>query len=442
MNGTVLAFTIGVALATGVVFSIVPAIRATSGGVTSAPGAGRRATMGVPHARVAGVLVAGEVSLAVLLAIASLLLLRSFDAVRSIAPGFETAHVVAARISAPTTTYAPKSDRLSLFYQDVLRRVRALPGVRSVALVDQLPLTGATYGQAIRVQGQFEDYKQVLPYIEHEQTITPGYFATMGMPIERGRAFTDDDRAGRPPVAIVSQSVAKRYWPNGDAVGQRIGYPFDSPWITIVGVVPDTKQDSLRDTSAATLYFPRAQRDGTTQLWLVARSDGDPAALGESIRRTVRDIDRAVPVSDVRTMDAVVAKSVSGSRFTALLVAAFALLALTLGAVGIYGVMSYLVAERTREMGIRIALGASASGVIRLVVGRAARIAAAGTVCGIVGALFATRTLNRWLYGVSPTDPLTFAIVPALFLGIAVLASYAPARRATRADPATALREE
>ena len=286
--------------------------------------------------------------------------------------------------------------------------------------------------------------KRGLPFIEHLQTVSPAYFATMGIPLLRGRPFTNDDRADQPPVAIVSRSLARRFWPNDDAIGKRIGYPFDSPWVTIVGVVPDTKVDSLRDTSTAMIYMPWAQRTrfASSELWLVARTAGDPATTGIALRRVVREIDRAVPVSDVRTMDAVVSDSMNGSRFTVLLVGTFALLAFALGAVGIYGVMSYLVSERTREMGIRIALGASAARVTGLVLGRAARLALTGTVVGVVAALLVTRFLRDWLYGVSPADPLTFAAVPVLFLGVAAIATYAPARRATHADPAASLREE
>jgi putative ABC transport system permease protein len=300
------------------------------------------------------------------------------------------------------------------------------------------------WGIAARVQGQFEDFTRTLPMIDHMQLVTPGYFATMGMRVTRGRGLDDRDRADAPPVAVVSQSLARRFWPNGDALGKRVGFPYASPWITIVGIVPDTKQDSLRDTSSASMYLPWAQasRRYTGDLWLVARSAGDPATTGTAIRRVVQEIDRSVPVSDVRTMDAVLSNSMTKSRFTTVLVAAFALLALALGAVGIYGVMSCLVGERRREMGIRIALGASRSSVMRLVLRRAVWLAAIGAALGIAGALVATRSLRQWLYGVSPTDPATFLIVPILFLGVAALASSAPALRATRADPASTLRED
>ena len=446
MSGRALAFALVISIGTGLVFGLIPAIRATraNGSHSGVAGAGRRATAAASHLRVSGALVAGEVALAVMLVTASILLVRSFTALRAIAPGFETTHVVAARISVPGARFAADTQGVLAFYQNVLNRTQALPGVRDAALVDHLPLAEPVWGIAARVQGQFEDFTRTLPMIDHMQIVTPGYFATMGVRVTRGRAFDDGDRGNAPWVAVVSQSVARRFWPGGDAIGQRIGFPYASPWITIVGIVPDTKQDSLRDTSSASMYVPWAQASGrfTGELWLVARTAGDPAATGATIRRLVHEIDRAAPVSDVRTMDAVISNSVTSSRFTTLLVAAFALLALALGAVGIYGVMSYLVGERRREMGIRIALGASRASVMRLVLRRAAWLAGVGAAIGLGGAMIATRSLRQWLYGVSPMDPVTFLFVPILFLAVAALASWAPALRATRADPATTLREE
>jgi predicted permease len=446
MSGSALAFALVISIATGLVFGLIPAIRATNahGSQANVAGTGRRATAAVSHLRVSGALVAGEVALAVMLVTASLLLVRSFAALRAIAPGFETTHVVAARISVPGARFTADTQGVLAFYQNVLNRTQALPGVRDAALVDHLPLAEPVWGIATRVQGQFDDFTHSLPMIDHMQIVTPGYFATMGVRVTRGRAFDARDRGNAPWVAVVSQSVARRFWPGGDAIGRRIGYPYASPWITIVGIVPDTKQDSLRDTSSASMYVPWAQASGrfTGELWLVARTAGDPAATGAVIRRLVHEIDRAVPVSDVRTMDGVISDSVAKSRFTTLLVAAFALLALALGAVGIYGVMSYLVGERRREMGIRIALGASRASVMRLVLRRAAWLAGVGASIGIAGAIVVTRSLRQWLYGVSAIDPMTFLFVPILFLAVAALASAAPALRATRADPANTLREE
>ncbi|HEY2896391.1 MAG TPA: ABC transporter permease, partial [Gemmatimonadaceae bacterium] len=446
MSGRVLMFALGISIGTGLLFGLIPAFRATKAGVSQSTvaGAGRRATAGVSHLRLSGALVAGEVALAVMLVTASLLLVRSFVALRAISPGFETTHLMAARISVPFARFSADTQSVLTLYQNVIEGAQTLPNVRGAALVDHLPLAEPVWGIAARVQGQFEDFTHTLPMIEHMQIVTPGYFGTMGIRLIRGRAFDDGDRMNAPPVAIVSQSVARRFWPNADAMGQRIGYPYASPWITIVGIVSDTKQDSLRDTASASIYVPWAQASGrfTGDLWLVARTAGDPAVTGAAVRTLVRALDPSIPVSDVRSMDAVISDSMTKTRFTAGLVVAFALLALALGAVGIYGVMSYLVGERRSEMGIRMALGSSRSGVMRLVLRRAVWLAGIGAAIGMVGAMLASRTLRQWLYGVSPLDPATFLFVPVLFLAIAALASSAPALRATRADPASALRAE
>ncbi|HKW12320.1 MAG TPA: ABC transporter permease, partial [Gemmatimonadaceae bacterium] len=444
VNGTVLTFTAIIAIITGVLFGIVPALRATQHAKAgSSVDLGRRTSHGAQHHRVSSVLVTAEVALAVLLVVAATLLVRSFAALRGVNLGFDTGHVIAARITPPNENYAD-STRVSLLYNAVVERLATMPGVTNVAIVDKLPMAQAVWGVALRVEGQFEDNKHLLPTIGHLQQVTPEYFQAMRIPLLRGRQFSATDRAGQLPVAIVSQSVAQRFWPNADPIGRRIGLPWDSPLLTIVGVVPDTKQDSLRDTSRTSVYMPWAQRTAFLggEMWVLVRSASDPTLLAAAVRAVVRELDRAVAVSDIRTMDAVVAESIRGTRFTVLLVGAFALAALLLGAIGIYGVMSYLVGQRTQEMGIRLALGATMSAVIALVVGRAAGLAAVGIAVGIVTALFATRWLTALLYDVSATDPITFMLVPLLFLAVAIVASYAPARRATRIDPVRALRAE
>lgn len=440
VNGAVLGFTALMAVTTGLVFGIIPALRATnfgSGGVLMA-----RATKGVAHQRVTGLLVAGEVAIAVLLVVGATLLVRSFDALQNVPPGFETENVIAARITPPGGSYQDPA-RIAALYNGVIERVGALPGVRSVGAVDRLPLAQRVWGLGARIRGQFEDASKLLPSIAHLQTVTPDYFATLGIPV-RGRTFTDADRAGQLRVAIVSESVARQYWPNGDAIGQHVGYPSDTNWMTIIGVVPDTKQDSLRDTAMTSMYVPWTQRSvmSGNEYWILARSGGDPASLSASIRQIVREIDRSVAVSDVRTMNAVVSASIQKARFTTTVVGLFALAALLLGAVGIYGVMSYVVGQRMREMGVRLALGAPPSSVLGLVVGRATKLAALGIVVGLVGAAFATSALGSLLYGVSSRDPLTFVLVPAVFLLVAAGASYAPALRATRIDPVRTLRAD
>jgi len=443
LNGTVLGFTAAVAIVAGILFGIIPALRATTVARSAVGTAGRRATAGVAHHRIAGMLVAAEVALAVLLSVASVLLVRSFSALRNVEPGFEATTVIAARVSPPGERYRDPA-RITSFYSGLLDKVRATPGVRSAAAVDKLPMAQSIWGAAVRVEGQFEDGKHPLPDIGHFQAVTPGYFETMGIRLLRGRAFSDADRGDQPPVAVISQSVARHFWPNDDAVGKRIGYAWDSPWMTVIGVVADTKQDSLRDTLSTSMYVPWQQRSRMSgnEMWLVARAAGEPTSLAGVLRRLVQEADRSVPISDVRTMEMVLADSVQKARFTTLLVSAFACAALILGAVGIYGVMSYLVAQRAQEMGIRMALGASVRDVMGLVVSRGARLAATGAAVGVVAAFIATRALSSLLYGVGARDPLTFVAVPLLFLIVAVAASSAPAWRATRVDPVRALRAD
>jgi predicted permease len=402
-----------------------------------------RTTAGTQHHRTAAWLVGAEIALAVTLVIGATLLVRSFQSLGSVTPGFQTERVIAARLTPPAVAYGDTA-KITALYSTVLERARALPGVEAVAAVDKLPFAQQVWGVAVRVQGQFEDGTRALPDVGHYQQITPEYFRTMGIALQRGRIFTDGDREGQEPVAIVSESVGRKFWPNEDAVGKRIGYAWSSPWLTIVGVVADVKQDGLRDSLATSVFVPWQQRTrmSGSEMWVAARTRDDPARLATALRSIVAQVDRTVPVSDVRTMHAVVDSSLSGARFMTLLVGGFALAAMLLGAIGIYGVMSYLVSLREREIGIRMALGARASQVQRMVLARSAKMAAFGILAGSAVALFATRSLRAMLYEVSATDPITFAIVPLFFLLVALAAGYAPARRSTRLDPLRALRQD
>ena len=444
VNGTVLLVTAGIAVLTGLLFGIVPAIRATASS-SSGPATtmGRRATQGARHHRIAGFLVAAEVALAVMLVIGAQLLVRSFAELRSVETGYETGQLIAARLSPPSASYQDPA-RVTAFYRGVISRIAATPGVQRVAAVDKLPIASPVWGIAPRIQGQWEDGSKPLPDVNHFQAVTENYFATMEIPVKEGRAIDANDVAGANPVAVVSESMAKKFWPTESAIGKRIGYPWPSPWITIVGVVPDVRQDSLRDTLNTSIYVPWQQRSRMSgaEMWLVARTTGEPRALAGAIRQIVRASDRTVAVSDVRTMDEIIGRSVQRDRFMLIMVGLFAIAALLLGAVGIYGVMSYLVSQRTQEMGVRIALGASTWSVIGMVIRRGAVMAGAGAIVGVVGAVWATKPLAAFLYGVSPTDPLTFASVPVAFLLVALLASLVPARRATRVDPVRALRAD
>jgi predicted permease len=443
LDGVVLAFTAGVAILTGIAFGVLPALRAASiGGSSRAAHAARAAGPSQSHHRLSSMLIVGEMALAVVLAITAGLLTRSFERLRDVSPGFRTERVVSARISPPAASYRDAS-RTSSFYSQVIERMSGMPDVAGAALVDRLPIAGPIYGMGMRVQGQFEDATRLLPTANHLLTITPGFLSVLGMPLVRGRGFTPADRAGAPLVALVSQSLARRFWPNDDALGKRIGYPYPTEWLTVVGVVPDVRLDSLRDTSMITVYVPFAQRVSFASIEqsIVVRSTAAPAVIGRQLRDVVASIDRTVPVTAVRSMDDVVAESVAKPRFTTLLVAGFALAALLLGATGIYGVMSYIVTQRAHEMGVRLALGATPRDLVSLIVGRGARLAIIGAVIGCALALAVTRALQSLLFGVSATDPLTFGVAVILFVIVAVVASAVPARRATRADPVEALRD-
>ena len=444
VNGAVLVFTAGLAMLTGIAFGLLPALRAASpGGSASAVRVGRGSIGGRTHQRLSGILVASEVALAVLLAIVAGLLTRSFDQLRNLSPGFRAEQVASARISPPPAVYGgANTARASAFYEMVIERMTAMPGVSAVGIVDRLPIAAPVFGMGVRIQGQFEDGTQLLPLANHVQSITPGYLRALEIPILRGRSIEDGDRAGTPRVALVSQSFARRFWPDDDPIGKRIGYPYPSPWITVVGVLPDVKLDSLRDTSAVAVLVPFAQRAriAPPEMFIVVRSNADPGAIARQLRDVVSSIDRTVPVTAVRTMSDVLARSVERPRFTTSLIALFALSALLLGATGIYGVMSYVVSQRAQEMGVRVALGATSRDIVQLIVGRGAALAVAGAAAGCVVALATTRLLTSLLYDVSPTDPLTFGGAIILFVGVAIGASAGPARRATRTDPVETLR--
>jgi predicted permease len=440
-GGGVFAFTAILAITTGIAFGLLPALRAAGDSAGRGTDAAHLTRTGATHNRLASGLVAGEVALAVLLAITAGLLTRSFQHLTDLSPGFRAERVMTARVSPPAASYADRA-RTSALYSTLTERLAATPGVTSVGLVDRLPIAEPIYGMGMRVQGQFEDATHELPTASHMQAVTPGYFGTLGIPIVGGRTFTDADREDAAPVAIVSRTLARRFWPNDDAVGKRIGYPFASPWITIVGVVPDVRLDSLRDTSAIAVYVPFAQRSrlAGSEMTVVVRTSGSEDAIGRQLRDVVTSIDRTVPVSAVRAMDDVIARSVAKPRFTTVIVGGFAVVTLLLGAVGIFGVMSYVVSQRSHEMGVRAALGATSSDIALHVLRQSATVAGSGALAGCVLALVATRGLRSLLYGVSATDPITFAVATIALLCVALLASLVPARRAMRADPVEALR--
>ncbi|HEY4218318.1 MAG TPA: ABC transporter permease [Gemmatimonadaceae bacterium] len=440
IDGRVLAFTTSLTVLTGVLFGLLPAMRASRTDVQRVLRSGTR-TAGSTHQRVATLLVCGQIGAAVLLVTSAALLVRSMWALHTVDPGFRTASVVTARLSPPKTEFSDPTT-IEPLVDELLRHVRALPGVQDAGAVNQLPMSGTVGKLAMRIAGQFEDMKQgTLPWADHYQFITPSYLSTMGIPIVAGRGFAATDIAKSPPVAVVSASFARHFWPHGNAVGQRIGNPWPSDWITIVGVTKDARLDSLNGTSQEAVYRPFAQV-APTSIFIVARTTSDPAALAASLRAAVAQTAPDTPVSDVERMAAVVDRSSARQRFTMVLLSLFAAIALLLGVVGVYGVMSYSVAQRTREIGVRMALGATPLDAMRLVLRDGARLAMWGVIAGVLVAALSTRALGSLLYGVTANDPVTFVSVALALGGIALLASYLPARRATRVDPTRALRAE
>jgi putative ABC transport system permease protein len=440
VDGRVLTFAAVLTIMSGLAFGLLPAVRAAWARGTPGVSGDRSGAMSARHGRLAGALTVAQLALAVVLVAAAGLLLRSFDELRRVNPGFSAAPVLSASVTLSPANYH-SDQRTVTFFDALIERLRTQPGVASVAAVNRPPLRGPVYGTALRVEGQFEDVKHTLPTIEHAQTVTPGYFETMGIAIVRGRDFASGDRAGMPDVAVVSASLAKRFWPNGDAIGKHIGAPYPGSWITIVGVVAEVQQDSLSGRAEMTLYRPLAQSPDN-DMTLVVRTAGSTEAFAASLRATVATLDRATPVSDVRPMADIVAASLARTRFTAVLLLSFAALAVLLGAVGVYGVVAFGVAQRTREFGVRLALGATPGGLLRRVVARGATMAFAGVSLGLVASFVVTRALTGLLYGATATDAVTFTVAPALLLIVAIAATWIPARRAVLADPLRSLRPD
>jgi putative ABC transport system permease protein len=435
----VLAFTSVLVVAAGVMFGLLPALRA-SGDVQPTLRDGTQSATG-SHRRLAALLVSGEIAAAVLLVIGASLLIRSASALQNVDPGFRVSSIVAARVTPPRGPYSVPGS-LARFYRQVVANLGAIPGVQIAAAVDRPSLGRIPVGGlATRIEGQAEDIGQSLPMIAHSQVVTSQYFTAMNIPIIAGRGFTEADRDSVEQVAVVSESVARRFWQTpGAAVGRRVGYPFPSPWMRVVGVAKDVKIDSLTADVDEAIYFPQAQA-GALNMTLIVRTTRDIGSIAPDIRRAVAAVDPGTPVSDVESMRSMVDRSAARQRFATLLLALFAGVALALGVVGIYGVMSYAVAQRQREIGIRMALGASPDDARFMVLREGLGMAAIGIAAGLPAAVFAARLLGGLLVGVKPTDPATFVAVPLLLAAVALLASYLPARRATLVDPTVALRE-
>jgi predicted permease len=443
LNLTVFAFTLLIALATGVFFGLAPALQAARTDLQPClREGGRGATAGRP-ARLRNVLVAGEVSLACVLLIGAGLMLRSFVNLLRTDPGFHPDHLLTASISLPNATYKPIDGMR--FHDRLLDVLHTIPSIRVAGVGTDLPWTG--YDD--NISGFTIEGKKPAPHQDFHaryHVASPDYFRAIGMPLVGGRFFTSADGEKAPLVMIINQCMARRYWPGEDALGKRITFddhPKESDWMTIVGIVGDVKDTpESAEAQNAMWWSIRQSPVSVNNMSIVLRGDADPALMTADLRRAVSQLDPSLALADVRPMRDIADASVSTPRFALFLVALFAALALTLAAIGMYGVISYSVTQRTHEFGLRMALGAKPADVVRLVLRQGLSLALIGVALGLIAALALGRALWSLLYEVRPADPVTFAAVTAVALAIAALACYVPARRATAADPAGALRAE
>ena len=438
VDARVLAFGVAVSVATGLLFGLAPALRLAREELQpSLRGGGRGVTRGPGEGRVRSALVLAEVALAVVLLVGAGLLVRSFDALRRTDVGFSAERVLVARVALPPAQYADAAGRRA-FWLALEERVRTLPGVQAAGLASTAPMGGAPY-YAFRVEGVEgapETMQDAQPY-----AVTPGYFATMRIRLLRGRVLGPGDVDGATPVAVVNATLARKFLGARDPLGQRLSVDGGETWRTVVGVVADTRQEGLAELPYAQLYFPAAQWPRPA-MWITLRTAADPTAVASSLRRVVADLDAQLPVYELSTMQERMARSVAQPRLTAVLTTGFAASALLLAALGIYGVVAYGVAERTREIGVRMALGATRERVLGLIVRQGLRPVLGGLAVGVVGALAAGRLLTGLLHGVSAGDVLTYVAVVAFLGAVAVAATVLPARRAAGVAPTTALRHE
>lgn len=442
INLRVLGFTALVSLLTGVIFGLVPALRSSSKETMEALREGRRGMTGsVMHQRLLRTLVVSEVAIALVLLVAGGLMIRSFLSLNSIAPGFNPKGVLTVGIGLPLASY-PDIPKQARFYDRLVTEIRTHPGVQSAACIIRLPMLGFNASTAFTIQGKPVP-PQDAPQTDY-RAVTQDYFKSMGVPILDGRDFTDREMQDAPDVTIINKRMATEYFPDANPIGKRIQIlPDPNRWREIVGVVGDVKLVGLDADVNPAIYVPMSQNpypNALRNVFLVTRTNGDPKSLVPSIRSSVRSLDKEIPISQIQTMEEIVGGSLAQRRLSMSLLVVFAVLAALLAAVGIYGVMAYIVAQRTHEIGIRMAMGAKATDVLRMVLRDGAKLAAIGVVTGLAGAFALTRVMASLLYGVSAVDPFTFVGTSVLLTSVALLASYLPARRASKVDPMVALR--
>jgi len=439
IDARVLAYTALLSLATGALFGLAPLVQMRRISASESLHSGTRIAGGA-SARLRNALIAGQMAVTVILLIGAGLLAKSLWSLLHVEPGFRSDHVLSARLTLPSSRYADKA-HIAGFHRELMQRLHQFAGVEAVGLTAYLPLSGQDNAWAFTIED-----RPPLPIgvynMAKYRPVSEGYFEAIGMPMIQGRAFTSTDGVGAPWVVVINQAMARAFWGTENPVGQRLRFG-GRDWRTIIGVVGDVRHESLDSDAKPELYVPFAQAPPPEYLaMVVVRTTVDAAAMGRTLRNTVSEMDRSVPLDGVRTIDQIVSQSVNQPRFRTVLLVMFSTLALVMASIGVYGATSYTARQRTREFGLYMAMGATARDVLGMVLGRAAITIAAGLVLGVVAALGLTRVLTRFLYGVTPLDPVTFVAASSFLFVIAVVASYVPARRATRVDPIVALRYE
>ncbi|HEY6334040.1 MAG TPA: ABC transporter permease [Blastocatellia bacterium] len=435
----VLLFAFCVSLVTGAIFGLLPALQASKPDLVESLKEGGKAATGSANI-LRGVLVVSEVALALILLVGAGLTLRSFLRLTNVHSGFEPDNVLTMSLGLPPSKYK-EDQQQAQFFHDLLDKVGALPETEAVGLINSLPLSGRGTNGDVAVRGYVPASPADTPLSEKYVT-SPGYFRAMGVPLVKGRFFNAGDVKGAPPVAIINEGMARRFWPDSDPIGKEIQFGWlNEDWQQVVGVVGDVKNDSLDGTVPLETYLPYSQAP-VSDLTMVIKTKGDPLASVSMVRGEVLALDRDLPVYNVNRLSKVVSNSVSQPKSIMFILGLFAAIALILASVGIYGVISYWVSNRTREIGIRMALGATGATVLEMVAAQAFKIILAGVAIGLIGAFALTRLMSTLLFGVEATDPLTFTLIPILLVVIGLLASYLPALKATRVDPVTAIRYE
>ncbi len=437
LDARVLGFTLLVSALTGIVFGLAPAWQAARLDMNERLKEGGRGAASERRNHTRGLLVISEVALSLVLLIGAGLLLKSLASLRAVDPGFRPGNVLTLQLSLPETRYA-RNEQRGAFVAEAVRRLEALPGVRAAGAASSLPLSGGMNSYSFEIEGGGAPAGEHLS--AEQDSVTPNYFAALGMTLVRGRLFTAQDRASAQPVVVINETVARRFFPNQDPLGRRITIAGPDPG-AIVGIVRDVKQYALDRESPPHIYSPQSQKPDT-DVTLFVRADGPPMNLASAARAAILGVDHDQPVSEVQPLERVLNDSVAQRRLTLWLLGAFALVALLLAAVGIYGVVAYSVARRTPEIGIRLALGAQRSDVLAMVFKQGMALTLIGIALGLAGAFALTRFLSTLLFGVAAADPATFALVSLALAVVASLACLIPARRATKVDPLAALRRE